>query len=314
MSATFTASPTFRRALNDNLSNYLCDMVPGHLDTTDRFLDVLNWNLRYFNHRDPERVEVFTRVLQEINADLMVFQEVEAGALDEVAHNLVRSGAGLYAAEYGSTGGRNRVAFLIDTEWVRNTTDIGELFAGEWIVTPDTGRVVFPRLPLAGEFIVRSKAGSFNLDIVGLHMRSCRASAQGGGGPERRAIAARRLAQWLHHESSGEDAIVTGDWNSLPGEPEWAPLQAMADEGKVHLRAWNPKGELSHLLHRRSKRIDTVVVSPCGNKQPTVIEEAGHRSTIMGWENEILSPTLLNKIQEKVSNEMPVLCRFVFAK
>lgn len=314
MSATMIEPAASRRALNDNISGFLCDLAPGHLDGTDRFLDVVTWNIRYFNHRDPERVEVFTRILQEINADVFVFQEVEDGALDEVASNLVRSGAGLYQAEYGSTGGRNRLAFLIDTEWVRNTTEMGELFGGEEILMPETGRVVFPRLPLAGEFIVRAESGSFNLDLVGIHLKSCRASAQGGGCGERRLIAATRLAAWLAKETSGEDVVITGDWNGRPEEPEWAPLRSLQKAGGVHVRSWNNKGEVSHVLQRRSRRVDTVVVAECGGEKPREFDEECHRATLLGWREEMLAGTLVRKLREKVSSDMPVLCRFVFPR
>lgn len=314
MSATLAAPITFRRALNDNISGFLCDLVPRRLDGTDRFLDIVTWNIRYFNHRDPERLELFTRILQEVNADVFVFQEVEQGALDEVASNLARSGAGLYEPEYGSTGGRNRMAFLIDTEWVRNTTEISELFAGEGISMPATGRVVFPRLPLAGEFVVRSEGGSFNFDLVGVHLKSSRASAQGGDGTERRTIAARRLADWLTHQTNGEDVVVTGDWNAQSTEPEWEPIRALQRAGGVHLGVWNSKDELSHVLQRRSRRVDAVVVSSSGGDRPVVHDEDGHRATLLGWREEMVAGTLVRKMQEKVSSDMPVLCRLIFPK
>lgn len=314
MAATLSAPPTFRRAMNDNISGFLCDMVPGHLGQTDRFLDIVTWNLRYFNSRDPERVEVFTRVLQEINADVFVFQEVEGGALDEVAHNLVRSGAGLYAAEYGTTGGRNRVALLFDTEWVRNTTELRELYAGPSIILPGSRREVFPRLPLAGEFIVRSDAGSFNLDLVGLHLKSSRASSHGGGGEERRKIAARHLATWLEDETSGEDVIITGDWNSTPDGPEWQPFDDLRNHSTFYVGSWNPKGEISHVIQRRSPQVDAIVLAPDHTGGATVSEVEGHRCTVLGWTDAILGKSVVPKLQEKISNDLPVLARFVFPR
>lgn len=303
-----------RRAPNDNISAFLLDLVPGHLDGTDRYLDVITWNIRYFNFRDPERVEVMTRILQEINADVFVFQEVENSSLNESAQNLIRSGAGLYAAEYGTTGGRNRMAFLIDTEWVRNTTELAELFTGEPTLIPETSKCFFPRLPLAGDFIVRSSGGSFNLDIVGIHLKSSRTSAHADAGVEQRRLAATRLSRWLRNETSGQDIVVTGDWNATQDAAEWDSLRDVEHSGALHLGAWSDHDELSHVIQRRTSHIDSIVVSPGGPEAPVTTEVEGLKTTVLGWRDEMLSKTLIRQLHDKVSSDLPVLCRLVFAK
>ncbi len=81
--------------------------------------------------RDPKRVSLITSILQELNADIVVFQEIEENSLDIVAQNLIDTGAGLYKVAYGTTGGDQRVAIMYDMEWVKASEDIKELFADE---------------------------------------------------------------------------------------------------------------------------------------------------------------------------------------
>ena len=91
---------------------------------TDRYLDLVTWNIRWFNSRDPRRVENMVTVLSALNADIIVLQEIELGSLDELAVQLADAGVGLYKAAYGTSGGDQRIAMLYDTEWVRAKDDI----------------------------------------------------------------------------------------------------------------------------------------------------------------------------------------------
>ncbi len=311
MAIAATLSSSSRRAPNDNLSAILDDLVPGHLDGTDRFLDVATWNIRYFNSRDPERVETITRIMQEINADVYVLQEIEDGSLSEVTHTLVRSGAGLYAAEYGKTGGRNRVGFLIDTEWVRNTTEISELFAGEQSFIPETHKNVFPRLPLYGEFIVRSDGEAFNVNVVGVHLKSCRTSSRDDG-TEQRRVAAARLSRWLRRETNGEDVVVAGDWNAGLTRPEWSSLTDLEQGWDIYVRGWNPGGELSHVIARKSPQMDVIVLTPSGPETPAVDEIEGCRTTVLGWRDDMFSRSVIAEMKLKVSDYLPVVSRMIF--
>src|ERR1051325_6523501 len=70
---------------NDHISAHLHAYVPEALRGTDRFLDIINWNIRWFNPRDAARLKRITEVFQELNADILVCQEIEAGALDAAA-------------------------------------------------------------------------------------------------------------------------------------------------------------------------------------------------------------------------------------
>lgn len=44
------------RIPNDHISNLLTDLVPDELQGTDRFLDIIAWNIKFFNQRDPQRI------------------------------------------------------------------------------------------------------------------------------------------------------------------------------------------------------------------------------------------------------------------
>ena len=160
-------------ASNDNLSRYLKDFVPDELEGDDRFLDLVTWNIKFFNNRDPQRVETITSILRELNADLFVFQEIELGSLDSVASELTQSGAGLYKVAYGSTGGDLRVAFMYDMEWVKASMNISELFADNPTVQVDgRQKPVFPRLPLHSTFVAYREEQPFDFHLVGVHLTS----------------------------------------------------------------------------------------------------------------------------------------------
>src|ERR1043166_3415553 len=193
------ASHAMTVAANDNLSGHLNRYVPESLRGTDRFLDLINWNIRWFNPRDAARLKRITQVFTELNADILVCQEIEAGALDAVADRLNATGAGFYKTAYGTTGGDQRVAIVYDTEWVRAKEDIAELFRDESPYLGHTRKRIFPRLPLHSTFTGKATEGAFDFHLVGLHLKSQRAN-DGDDGTAQRQQSAERLAQWLKNE------------------------------------------------------------------------------------------------------------------
>src|ERR1051325_11325073 len=236
-------------AANDHISAHLHAYVPEALRGTDRFLDIINWNIRWFNPRDAARLKRITEVFQELNADILVCQEIEAGALDAVADRLNASGAGFYKTAYGTTGGDQRVAIVYDTEWVRAKEDIAELFRDESPYVGHTRKRIFPRLPLHATFVGKAESRNadsgnaqewaFDFHLVGLHLKSQRANG-GDDGTAQRQKSAVRLAQWLKNELGDEpDVIMLGDWNAKPNEPEWQPVRDEEAHGKVRFQAWN---------------------------------------------------------------------------
>ena len=298
---------------NDNLSRYLRDFVPKEFESDDRFLDLITWNIKFFNDRDPKRVDNIQRIMQELNADIFVLQEIEEGALDEVAEALTFSGAGLYKAVYGTTGGDQRVAFLYDMEWVKASSNLEELFESENLMVSVEGidKPVFPRLPLHSTFVAHKEEDPFDFHLVGVHLKS-----QRGGGQEQRSAAAQRLAKWVTSETTDEDIIIAGDWNAPPERPEWEPFRELESQKVVKFLGLNkvedPVTEASHLsVGGRRSRLDLIVVSEATD--PALFSS---EATAINW-NALLesrnAPSLLKEVIDTISDHLPVLTRFYFS-
>jgi endonuclease/exonuclease/phosphatase family metal-dependent hydrolase len=297
---------------NDNLSRYLRDFIPEALEGDDRFLDIITWNIKFFNNRDPKRVDNIKTIMQELNADIFVLQEIEESSLDVVAELLNRSGAGLYKTVYGTTGGDQRVALLYDMDWVKASTAPNELFATENLtvtVNDGSSKEVFPRLPLHSVFVAHREEQPFDFHLVGVHLKS-----QRGGGSEQRTEAAKRLAQWMTTEVTDEDIIIAGDWNAPPDRPEWELFRALEAQEKVKflgLNAVDNKTEASHLsVSGRRSRLDLIVVSEAAD--PALLSS---KAEVINW-NALLesqnSPSITKEVIDKISDHLPVLTRFYF--
>ncbi|NCR29322.1 MAG: hypothetical protein GPJ25_24920 [Microcystis aeruginosa LE13-04] len=300
-------------ASNDNISRFLRDFVPDELEGSDRFLDIITWNIKFFNKRDPKRVTDIKTIMQELNADIFVLQEIEEGSLDEVAEMLIRSGAGLYKAVYGTTGGEQRVAFLYDTEWVKASSNPDELFATENLTVPikSGGRKeVFPRLPLHSTFTAFRETEPFDFHLAGVHLKS-----QRGGGQEQRTAAAERLAQWITSETTDEDIIIAGDWNAPPNRPEWEKLRELENNDQIEFLSLNTtddKAEPSYLsVGGRNSRLDLIAVSEAAAEGLK-----SSKTEVISW-NLLLenrnSPQFIKEIVEKISDHLPVVTRFYFS-
>lgn len=298
---------------NDNLSKYLEDFIPKELEGNDKFLDLITWNIKFFNNRDPKRVENIQNILQEINADIFVFQEIEFGSLDQIAESLTQAGAGLYKVAYGTTGGDQRVALMYDTEWVKASINVEELFTDNPTVTVNgVEKPIFPRLPLHSTFVARSldtEEEPFDFHLVGVHLKS-----QRGGGQEQRTEAARLLADWVKNQTIDEDIIIAGDWNAPTESPEWESIRELEDQGILNFEGWNrvkDRDEASYLsLSGRSSRLDLIVIS----ETITPVEE-DKKAKVINWnvllENEN-SLAILKDVIDKISDHLPVVTRFYF--
>lgn len=299
------AAPT--PAPNDNISAAINEYVPEHLRGTDRFLDVVNWNIRYFNELDSSRIRLITKIMGEINADIFALQEIADGALEQVAEALNQSGAGFYKTAYGRTGGSQRVAFLYDTEWVRTKEDFTELFADEPNTLPGTQRRIFPRLPFHNVFLGRSEEGNIDFHLTGVHLKAY--MGKDDSGVEQRRLSAERLARWVQDETEDErDVIILGDWNKEPSAPEWRSLTKLEQAGHIRFHAWNNHNEGSH-FYRSSKpsRIDLVLVTASVEKV-AVKKEAN----VIPWKGVFDSSTLQKDLISRISDHMPVVSRFYF--
>ncbi len=103
---------------NDNITKLIGKVLPQYHDTDD-YIDIVQWNLRWFNSKEPKRVDAIYKVLAQLNSDIFVFQEVADGSVDGLAERLTKAGLGTCETSYGLTGGQQRMAFMYDTEWVR---------------------------------------------------------------------------------------------------------------------------------------------------------------------------------------------------
>ncbi len=302
---------------NDNLSKALIGKIPKQFKDNDEFLDIVSWNLRWFNEQDSKRVKRITEILGALNSDIFIFQEVRKDSLDKVAEDLAEAKAGYYKVSYGTTGGDQRVAILYDTDWIKSKDDIKELF-GKGNVRTGEGKDAFPRLPLWGYFACKSvhpdKRG-FDFQIVGLHLKS-----QLGGGESQRRLACEKLAFWLERESilTDADSILMGDWNKEPDADEWSVMKKLEKDGIVRFKKINDSSDFSHLYYKNKSHIgsklDIAVVSRDASKKLYSNVKTIRWLTI----DELLAKNpkaseikkFLKEIKEKISDHMPIFTRY----
>lgn len=291
---------------NDNISAAINEYVPDELRGSDRYVDLVNWNIRYFNELDPARVRLITKIMGEINADIFVLQEIAEGAVDGVAAALNAAGAGLYKTAYGSSGGTQRVAFMYDTEWMRTKEDFRELFADEPNTLPGSTKRIFPRLPLHN--IMHAFApnnGNFDFHLAGVHLKAFMGPSDPG--TEQRRLSAERLVKWSTDEAEDRDIIICGDFNKAPSAEEWDAFRGEEEAGRIHFGSWNKEEEGSHWYRGHRSRIDLVVVSDSVNEV-----SVDKQARVIPWKRVFESTTLRNDLIERISDHMPVVSRFYF--
>jgi exonuclease III len=314
---------------NDNLSRALdaVGTIPENLRGTDKFLDVVTWNIKWFHDMDSKRVDAICKVLESINADIFVFQEIRDGTVNTVAERLKDRGAGYYVAAHGTTGGDQRVALMWDLDWIRAKDDIRELFGKGQVTTPD-GKDAFPRLPILGNFtsLTNDPEVAFDFQLCGLHLKS-----QRGGGENQRTLASEWLAHWFKAEAPkvDSDIIMLGDWNADITSDAWNSLRELERDGTALFEAINDKSNISHFYyknkHEIGSRLDLVAVSMASNEQ--LVDK---KSEVIRWAplDELLaqSPSAAQikeyihiiggdqKGRNGISDHMPVITRFYFEK
>ena len=304
---------------NDKLSDFLEALVPVKYKGTDRFLDIVTWNLRWFHGRDPERVTRIVEIMDAISADIFVLQEVKEGSLTDVSTRLVASGAGHYETQYGTTGGDQRVAIMYDLDWIRAKSPIEELFGRGAVRTRD-GKDAFPRLPLVGHFGCLSPGQDpYDFQLMGLHLKS----QMGDGSPQRR-LAASKLASWLTRDAAqvDSDVIMLGDWNAPPQAPEWRPIRTLETTKRAAFRTLNETGEISYLMYKNrasiGTRIDLAIVStaslPRLHGRPQVIQWRSLVELLARSPSAREIESFIRELGTMVSDHMPLVARFYFAE
>lgn len=310
-------------------------LVPKKFRGTDKYLDVISWNIRWFDAADSDRVKAIADVLGELNADFLVLTEIASdGALTEVVNQLAQAKAGFYSTHYGATGQEQRIVLMWDRDWVRAKTEPLELFKDEDLRVPsETGtkpQAVFPRLPLWGYFeALASKPGSegFTFELVGVHLKAQGPAPEGYHGPAKRwgipqrTRAAERLGTWLadSRAHSDSDVIVIGDWNATPDGEEWKSLCALEKTGEIRFTRINKVGEVSHLVRLNASgpagsRIDLHLIT----READANAVPRNKGVVIKWKPFDELPSMIaadraeyfKGLKQRFSDHLPVLTRF----
>lgn len=310
-----------KKISNDTITELLGG-IPQKFKDQDDYLDIVQWNLRWFNSMDKSREDKIRQVLSVLNSDIFVFQEIEEGSLDNIAQSLNDEKKGCYKTAYGKTGGQQRIALMWDMEWVRTKDDIIELFGKNGVTTP-SGKDVFPRLPLWSYFFCKSTISNkrgFDFQLVGLHLKS--QLDRGGKGEDKlqRMLSASKLSDWLIKEANNvdSDTILLGDWNEPPEADAWEAFRRLESDKKVEFMKINDSTNFSHLYYRNRNDIGSlldlkVITSPFA-KTMNQTHGAIHWMTI----DDLLSGNkpanevkkIVNEIKNEITDHMPVLTRF----
>lgn len=315
-----TAAPVpaeFQPPPNDNLSNAFdrLGLVPPRYRGTDNFLDIVCWNIRFFHDQDPDRVKRIVNVLSELNADIIVLEEIKNLSMDVVAQQLRDIDAGFYQTAYGTTGGDQRVAILYDLDWIRAKDDIRELFGKGQVMVGN--KDAFPRLPLHAYFTGLTEGSPFDFQLVGLHLKS-----QRGGGLDQRITASEALRDWLISDAPAVDAdvIMLGDWNEPPDSNTWEAFHKLEQQNLAKFASINNSSEISHLMYKNKQnlgsRLDMAAVSMSASErmgEPPAVVRWAPLDEFLGTDpkaNQIKE--FLKTIREDVSDHLPVVTRFYF--
>lgn len=308
---------------NDNISKSLEKIIgqlPSQFVDSDEFLDIISWNLRWFNEKEPDRVKNITEILGVLNADVFVFEEIRYGSLDGIADELTKQGKGVYEVQYGTTGGDQRIAIMYDSQWIRAKDDIVELF-GKGAVKTGDNKDAFPRLPFKGYFLAKSPDASktgFSFQLVGVHLKS----QMGDGGSQRRT-AAEKLCWWLQKEADEVDAdtIIIGDWNKGPDDTDWKAVHKMERDGDVLFKKINDTSDFSHLYYKNKtdfgSRLDIALVSTdagenLADKKTEVIKWVTIDELIQSASDKKVTEikAIIDDIKTNISDHMPLFTRY----
>lgn len=334
-------------APNDNFSESVSDLVPDEYRGSDRYLDVIQWNIEWFgasksSAKDARRIALVQEILQALNADLFVFQEIAGpssdgrrqGVLDPIAKALTEAGAGDYAVDYTAAGGEQRVAMMWDRDWLRSKSEVTDLFPRGTHKTTDGKDAFAGRTPLHGYFTARLPIGSersiarrgrvgsekFDFQVLGVHLK---AMAEGAA---QRKESAKVLAEWLKEEApmTDSDALIMGDFNADPEDPCWQPFVDLenSNDSIVKFREINDPSDFSYLwlANRRDRyvsKIDLAVMSLSSEEQVV-----GKAAQVVRWKpiQEVIAQAgdytdarvkaVLQEIKETISDHLPVFHRF----
>lgn len=323
---------------NDHIAKAFENFVPDKYKGTDKYLDVVQWNIEWFGasksaEKDKKRRAVVMKLLEALNADLFIFQEVagpsrdgrKAGSLDEIADALTATGAGNYTVDYTNAGGEQRVAMMWDRDFVRAKTEVSELFKKGLYQIPGQKDPFAERTPLYGYFTTATESdptvGKFDFQAIGVHLK-----AMEDGAPQR-LRSAEVLSDYLHKLTSEVDAdvMIMGDFNANPTDPCWKPFHKLENEETAAFTSINDPSDYSYLWLKNQgskfvSRIDLSVVTTSSLEQ--VVNNTV--SKVVKWQpiQETLARAgnltdkavldVLKEIKETISDHLPTVSRFYF--
>ncbi len=328
---------------NDAFAAGMSDIVPDRFKDSDRYLNVVQWNIEWFGAakstaKDKRRRAIVVDILKALNADLFVFQEVAGpsadgrreGVLDSIAEELTAMGAGEYVVDYTRAGGEQRVAMMWDREWVRTKDDVRDLFPRGTHPMPDGKDAFAGRTPLYGYFIARVPevaAGpapvsqKFEFQALGVHLK-----AMGDGHPQR-LKSAMILADWMSKDAPliDADVMILGDWNAPPGDAKsWKPFHDLEKQNKVWFERINDPSDFSYMWLANSSsrfvsRIDLTAMSAASmEKVSDVVAKTVRWKPIEDAIRDtgaLTSPrvkAVMKELKETISDHMPTATRFFF--
>lgn len=312
------AKPGYSIPSNDRISKAFTklNLVPDKYKGTEKFLDVVTWNIRFFHDRDSNREKRIASILSSLNADIIVLQEILNESMTDVVELLRKSKSGHYQVVYGTTGGNQRIAIMYDLDYIRAKDDIFEIYKKGEVLASD-GKDVFPRLPLLARFTGLTSGTPFDFQLLGVHLKS-----QRGGGGEQRHLAAEHLAIWLEKVAPQYDAdvIVIGDFNETPGSDTWDPFHRLEKKGMLKFKEINNESDISHLMYKNKKelgsRLDLCSVSMAASermgKPPEVVCWTSLEKLLQTGPSSKQIKDFLSALKAEVSDHMPVLTRFYF--
>jgi hypothetical protein len=328
---------------NDTFAAGMSDIVPAEFRDSDRYLNVVQWNLEWFGAtksaaKDKQRRALVVDILRSLNADLFVFQEIAGpttdgrrpGALDSIAEELTAMGVGEYVVDYTKAGGEQRVAMMWDREWLRAKDEVAELFPKGQYQTGDQKDPFAGRTPLYGYFTARvpddgsdspGSSDKFEFQALGVHLK-----AMGDGAPQRRK-SAEVLADWMTKEAPKIDAdvMILGDWNAPPDDKaSWKPFHDMERAGKVKFQEINDPSDFSYLwlantTSRFVSRIDLTAMSAASMEKVTDVVAKTVRwkpiEDALRDSGSLTAPRvreIMKELKETISDHLPTATRFFF--
>ncbi len=327
---------------NDNLAPALSDLVPQEYIDSDRYLNIVQWNMEWFGAaksraRDKKRYNLVRDILATFNADLFVLQEIAGpspdgrypGVLDGLAQELTEMGRGDYRVEYTAAGGEQRVAAMWDRDFVRAKSEVKDLFERGKYQKPGEKDPFGGRTPLYGYFegrVITDEGESpdrLDLQILGVHLKAMADSVA------QRQESAEILLDWLTQKAPtvDSDVLIMGDWNAPPKDASWSPIHAAEKRNRnIHFTDINDDSDFSYLwlankADKYVSRIDLAVMTLCSETPPPdevaqvvkwrpitdALQQAGQLT-------DSRVRAVMADLKEHVSDHLPTITRFFFKR